>query len=870
MYGRNRQSIADLQESLNELFYNHPESFENEDGHPVLPGKCLLDVFDAYHRDFGIELMTREEQQQFIDLLDQQPDLQATPDLLLGFVAMRTSQSPETMSGDGARGRGDERTAGRQSRSSSANSNGTYYAGSRPPSRPPSRGSAVPPSPFDAQKRQRNAPLGSTAPSSWAKRPVAPARRKSVGEAESIAPSAFNRSTPGQHKRRPSGSQSSASTLISPDSSFEITPSLPVDGPYSRPHSRAQSQPQSSFSDMDRSYESDVPKRLDLSRSTYQALHDSISTLPMPRSAIDDDEDGEDDRGLIMERSAASSTISMDDAERLEVMRKATEELQKKYADLDRTMQRRIDEYETQVEELAQKLDEAQAELTAAKREEKELRSKERSFSHQISVLESEMQKIQKALEASRTSYSGLQRQYQEQLAESETLRNTLRRKEEELQESRTAYNLLELEQAKWAKEHDHYEERIAMLERDLEIAQETQATLDGQKHENLLLKETIDRLRFDIDELRNGQAHTAQPGGSSQPASISRSLGAEMSRTLGGRAELEESATIEDAETDEEVTEEITTKTRKIIKKVQLGLSPEVDVAVDCTDRGIQCDPSPFRSVSSVQTDPAPKLLVASVGSQTEEVSFSAVYVQAEEASKSLCDKEVQTVAVQSRSPSPQPDDEDAMASSSSTVLPPTPKAKTTGVLSPDLPPSYNTSSFAHISDPDARRELMAAAQAIKRYHKGLHLPMRPGSPLSAEAAAGWLALQQELGVNCAIIEKVIAGANLQPPKPDGPSRSGALPVVTSKWLQMLPQMLPLLMMTTATSALLVIGIQPLVWQYLHPGGPAYYDRVAWQTFNSLDLAGEGFAPVGEGRILGFLARLTGGAARVVRNWPT
>jgi hypothetical protein len=176
MYGRNRQSIADLVESLHSIFRDHPDSYEDSNGDPALPARCLPDVFYTYKRDYDIELLNPEELQQFLTLLEKTPDISVTPDLLIGLVAQRTSYSPDGTDPDGgSRGRGEERTAGRQSRSSSSNSTGTFYAGSRPPS----RGGAVPPSPFDAQKRQRTTPLGVAAPSSWATRPRAPARRKS-------------------------------------------------------------------------------------------------------------------------------------------------------------------------------------------------------------------------------------------------------------------------------------------------------------------------------------------------------------------------------------------------------------------------------------------------------------------------------------------------------------------------------------------------------------------------------------------------------------------------------------------------------------------------------------------------------------------
>ncbi len=44
----------------------------------------------------------------------------------------------------------------------------------------------------------------------------------------------------------------------------------------------------------------------------------------------------------------------------------------------------------------------------------------------------------------------------------------------------------------------------IANLEQQLLVTREAESQLDEQKQENLLLKETIDRMKFDMEELRH------------------------------------------------------------------------------------------------------------------------------------------------------------------------------------------------------------------------------------------------------------------------------------------------------------------------------------------------------------------------------
>lgn len=115
--------------------------------------------------------------------------------------------------------------------------------------------------------------------------------------------------------------------------------------------------------------------------------------------------------------------------------------------------------------------------------------------------------------------------------AASEKYRDDLRLREELIRSLREAATLHEVETGKWAKEQQSYEDRIAHLEQELDTAEQAHAQLDEQKQENLLLKETIDRMRFDMDEMRSAAAPSlaANSGTSSASNTISKSLGAEL-----------------------------------------------------------------------------------------------------------------------------------------------------------------------------------------------------------------------------------------------------------------------------------------------------------------------------------------------------
>ena len=166
---------------------------------------------------------------------------------------------------------------------------------------------------------------------------------------------------------------------------------------------------------------------------------------------------------------------------------------------------------------------------------------------------------------------------------ESEDLRNTLLRKDEEIRSCRESLSLQQMETNKYLKENEAYEERIVLLEQDLTFAQQAQASLNEQKQENLMLKETIDRMRFDMDELRAGLASNAPgvgSGTSSAPSSVSRSLGAELlSKLTDGGGWIDEDDEGDSAETlrvlgiegkgddteDEDIVQTIITRTKKV-----------------------------------------------------------------------------------------------------------------------------------------------------------------------------------------------------------------------------------------------------------------------------------------------------------------
>ncbi|KAK2459883.1 hypothetical protein APHAL10511_008083 [Amanita phalloides] len=853
-------------------FSMHPLCHYNEAGDPVIPADALVDVFQAFADNNGIQLLSPDEMDMLKALLASNPGLQVTPQILLDFIAEKTKHAPSPF--DSAADYDAERPPDDPS-SDELNTSFPPPAGSH--SRPPSRASGPTKySPLDTERRQRSQPL-TTAPSSWnSKRPLPAGRRKSIdagsrSDSESVpaSPNDLYRSS-GRRSRAPSNptsptfSNTSIGSPFAPPSSFQP---LSLGGSYSRPssrnahHSHSYSQPtfgtfQFGSPSMDDSYyhrsgqsTPDEP----LNRST-SSLYDyrgrradnafvlstsgrsSVSPLPASATNLDggildhqndlscadlsdassgsSDEEEDSALGLVMDRTVNVSTASLEPIERLDALQRANVELGRKLVEAEATLQRKLLEHESELEEMQSKLDEMRAELGATKREEKELRSKERQNMTQIGALEAEITKVTRALDHARATYTSLQKQYQEQCAASEKYRDDLRIREEFIRTLREAATMHELEVGKWAREEQSYEDRIAHLETELGVAQQAHAQLDEQKQENLLLKETIDRMRFEMDEMRSGLQAGMQLGVVGLPGSgrstISKSLGDELADKMKwemgeeaneasreGDEEEEDglsfnSETAVDESGEEDVIETIITKRKRKVasraNKTEVITTQLFEESKDYSDSSTQYDPLYFFSSGGIQTEPEPelvKVVVASLGVQTEaveppspsraEFTFQVgpevmgvdanvpfplprvmveMEVQTEEDER---DPEHEEEQGQDQDQDQEPHDE-SLASSSSTIKPPTPRPITPAQV--DEPPAYaSVASAAGLLGLDGEeKNWRVAAELLKKWHRGAKVPIDgvPGG-VSQEAVEEWRALKAELGVECVVIDQML-----------------------------------------------------------------------------------------------------------------
>ncbi|KAI5119642.1 hypothetical protein M0805_009003 [Coniferiporia weirii] len=906
---RNRDSVADLEEELYDIFTSHHESRANANGEPAIPASTLVDViriFGELHD--GMQLLSEDEESKLAELVSANPGLEVTPTILLGFLSALTAHSPKGSPDTDAI---DLQASGSGGEDDSANNNGRSSRSSSrgPPPQTPSSG-RFPESPFDSGRRQRTAPLQHAVPSSWnSKRAVQSGRRRSDAGSYGRATSDSESATPSRSSSRARARSRAPSNPTSPRGSH---PDLwSVSSPPIRPSSRAHSRGQynnSSISSIDGMMSPE-------GRGRFGYEGDSFERSPRHGSDTDseDDDDGEDPTlGLVLDRNASASMASLESLEREEALERTNQELQRRVMEQDRALQKKITEHEVELEELENLLEETKSELSAKMREEKELRAKETRYIHQISALESDIAERQRALEASKSAYQSLQKQYQEQCTEAEHLRNGLRTRDQQFRESVDKISLHGLEINKWQQQMDQMEQHTQHLEAQLVAAREAQAQLDEQKQENMLLKETIDRMRFDMDELRTKADGSLVPAGSGRDSvhgSIGKSLGVELQRMKGkwpgedDTDEDESTAVSDDGSGDgdtegEDVVQTIITRRKKKVtsramKRVE---TIEFEDVRHYSDAYTQHDVSEFATSTMTQTDPEPKRLTSTFSAQTESTPIASSAIQTDPIPVTpppvKAEMEIQTDALEpepSRSVTP----EESTASSSSTLLPPTPKPAPR-----DLPPSYAESSKS--GEELEQRDMRVAAEAIRKWHKGLDVPLSPiRGGVSEETLEEWAALKGEMGFECLAIDKVLEMSLKTGPR-DGArsersSSSGgsAGPRRKNRFYNIYNTFVygredadadrdrdrDRSLAAGLTQAAVVLGVCVLAAgvlsgpymqpQYHVPGGPSYYDRAAWSEFNRLYPVGEGFVPDGAATVWDFLGRVGGGAARMARGWP-
>jgi hypothetical protein len=297
----------------------------------------------------------------------------------------------------------------------------------------------------------------------------------------------------------------------------------------------------------------------------------------------------------------------------------------------------------------------------------------------------------------------------------------------------------------------------------------------------------------------------------------------------------------------------------QKVAGRANRVLTQRMEEVKEYSDAYTQHEVSQFTKSAVIQTDPPPKSVSSSTQTPSEKPKVC---------NDAGSQTDVPSSSSRSGSSSPE-DDVGTTASSSSTLLPPTPKPQMLDHLLSDLPPAYN-----QVAEQDKRKAL------IKDLHQGISDPISPvAGGISDDALVEWAALKDELGVDCDIINTIIDKSDKtgQPrqlkttPKGSGRFYNIYNTYVYSKDGSTSFTPIAQILMCIGASAMMFLYLTPhMVPHYAVPGGPTYYDRTAWASFNSMQAGGEGFSTDGSAAVWSFLGSVGGGAARIMRGWPT
>ncbi|KAJ4491322.1 hypothetical protein C8J55DRAFT_469380 [Lentinula edodes] len=930
-YGRSRESIADLDEILANIFASHPHAEQREDNTTVIPVQFLPDIFKALKERDLMSLTPSDEEylQGVITTIESTPS--DTPHMvdsnaLLLLVAQLSTLNKAEDSTPAGSDNGQSRARGRpRALSTSSNSSSESNGTSRYPSRPPSRSGPPPSTPTHPQtpldKRQRSAPLSSNPPSAYTKRPP-PHRRKSDASpgrgysSGGAGGDSDGTSVPGKRSRSRAGSQS-ITTPSSSSTAFPMSPSgtfSPGDSP-SRDRFLAES-----------GSSSPEDSTAHLPRTDYD-LVDSISRIPMPHSSdsddSDDDQDGNTYTHFVFDpehgpRSTTSSTASLLPGERLEALSRANTELAKRLQDAERTLSRKIGEHESELEELQYKLEELRSELARSKRDEKELRAKERTNSGQISSLESEVARLTKELSTTRDSLHSLHKQYNEQTTISERYRGDLRTREDHIRSLQDQAGLHDIEIGKMTEREREWEDRVLKLEREVEEAREGCAELVRQKTENLGLKETIDRLRFEMDDMRSGMGNglgtIGMPGSglNSRNNTISKSLGAELQSQLEReereRAERGDFGDDDDTEGEDTVVEEIVDDNddegnfvTTIIKRTRRKVASKAQAELPTPKKGYserrieEFEDDKEYADCAIQYDP-----LAFFDPDSEEGFWRSASLQTEAEALPLPLPPVERVMTEMDIQTDILEEEDNLTGSSSTPTPTVPS---------DEPPAYPGPSTSHAEKAEEQREkeVQAELAVLRKWHRSLEgrdvmdikniiLHNTSGTGLSVPKGImkDWARVQRVAGIDCDVVEQLLATAvadedMVEDEEEEGKKESFKSRLSLRRFSPRIPHLpanlnissyIPPTLIYSSLSVLIGVMLAPHIANQMNEpyGGATYYDRRAWTSFNNLGGGGEGFPGFGaagyqggtEGALWKVLEAVFGGGARYARGLPT
>ncbi|KAG4303934.1 hypothetical protein PORY_002678, partial [Pneumocystis oryctolagi] len=178
-------------------------------------------------------------------------------------------------------------------------------------------------------------------------------------------------------------------------------------------------------------------------------------------------------------------------------------DLIKKYKDTERQTNALIISHEQHIDELESKIESLSLELKDKKKELFEANSREKGLFSQITVLEKELEKLQHDLYSWEEKYSNMKVNHEEQLNEIDNINKMLKEKESELLKSERLIKDLKDSKDSLETERFLFSDKISALKKQCQELELKNQELEEHKFENMHLNDIIERLNYDLEEIK-------------------------------------------------------------------------------------------------------------------------------------------------------------------------------------------------------------------------------------------------------------------------------------------------------------------------------------------------------------------------------
>jgi hypothetical protein len=185
------------------------------------------------------------------------------------------------------------------------------------------------------------------------------------------------------------------------------------------------------------------------------------------------------------------------------------------------------------------------------------------------------------------------------------------------------------------------------------------------------------------------------------------------------------------------------------------------------------------------------------------------------------------------------------------------------------DEPPSYASTQPAPMPAPSADERAALIKEVLREWHpsdRALLEAVPNGVPQGT--LDDWENLKKEIGIECRVMDTVLAASNVYPDRPHRPKREHRGNRFYNIYNTYIygdngpsVQLYSVFMFGGLAIGLLLAAQPFMTASYMTPGMPTYVDRVSWQAANSLGPAGVGFDQSAGRTSVGFLRMLVGGA---------